>query len=100
MTLKSFEFESKLWMWDGKGAWYFVSLPVDISTETKANYPFNNKGFGSIPVQVTIGNSVWKTSIFPDSKNNCYLLPIKKSVRQSEKLEIDTLVKVGIEILF
>ncbi len=42
-------------------------------------------GWGVIPVQVQIGDTEWKTSLFP--KDGLYLVPIKASVRKAENLE-------------
>ena len=43
-------------------------------------------GFGSIKVLVTIGNTTWNTSLFPDSKRKTFILPVKKEVRRAENL--------------
>lgn len=61
-------------------------MPKDISTELKEQYTGLRKGFGSLPVQATIGETTWETSIFPDSKAGTYLLPIKAKVRRDEDL--------------
>jgi hypothetical protein len=37
-------------------------------------------------VEVTIGETRWSTSIFPDRKRGTYVLPVKKSVRIAEQL--------------
>lgn len=55
------------------------------------------RGFGSIPVMVTIGKTSWKTSIFPD-KDKAYLLPLKKEVRAKENLKEGDTAKVTIEV--
>jgi hypothetical protein len=44
------------------------------------------KGWGSLPVEVTIGKTTWKTSIFPDSKSGTFILPIKAVVRKKEEV--------------
>lgn len=54
-------------------------------------------GFGSIRVKVTLGASTWATSIFPESKSGCYVLPVKKAVRASEGVEVGDAVEVTIE---
>ena len=80
-----FTFKSEIWLWDGKGAWHFITVPKDVSEQIKgfqADMP--RKGFGSVPVKVTIGKTSWKTSIFPEKKGT-YLLPIKKDVRKKRK---------------
>ena len=56
-------------------------------------------GFGSIRVEVTLGGSTWRTSIFPDSKAGCYVLPVKKAVRTAEGVEIGDRVDVMVETL-
>lgn len=81
MITKNYEFESKLWVWNAvtgqSGAWYFVSLQSETFEEIKEIYGWTNRGFGSIPVIVTIGESTWKTSIFPSKRNKTYILPMK-----------------------
>jgi hypothetical protein len=60
-----FEFASELWIYPGEGAWYFVTLPNDVADEID-DLVGERAGFGSVPVEVTIGASTWKTSLFPD----------------------------------
>jgi hypothetical protein len=65
--------------------WHFVGVPKKESAEIKAGVK-RKAGFGSIPVTVTLGTTVWKTSIFPDKKSGCYLLPLKAKVRNTEEV--------------
>ncbi|MCW2767325.1 MAG: hypothetical protein JWO11_3284 [Nocardioides sp.] len=44
-------------------------------------------GFGSVRVEVTVGGSTWRTSVFPDRVRG-YVLPLRKAVRRAESLEI------------
>jgi hypothetical protein len=53
---------------------------------------------GSLPVEVTIGTTTWKTSIFPDTKTKAYVLPIKAEVRKKEGITADTSVSLLLEI--
>jgi hypothetical protein len=101
MVLKTLQFSAKLWKWaGGKVAWYFVSLPHNLYAEIKTSYPLSQTGFGSIPVEVSVAQSCWKTSIFPDSKSQTYLLPVKKSVRLKEGLQQDCELLVTLDILY
>jgi hypothetical protein len=83
-----FSFEAELWEWQGKAAWHFVTVPAEISAEIKAESDEPRAGFGSVRVEVTTGTSRWMTSVFPDSKSGCYVLPLKKVVRRAEDLEV------------
>ncbi|MFC1733311.1 DUF1905 domain-containing protein, partial [candidate division KSB1 bacterium] len=40
--------------------------------------------FGSVPVEVTVGGTTWETSVFPNSKDGTYILPVKAPVRRKE----------------
>jgi Domain of unknown function (DUF1905) len=81
-----FRFTAPLWLYSGKGAWHFVTLPKSAADEIRF---FNTsvKGFMPIPVTVQINDTVWKTSIFPDSKSGSYLLAVKTAVRKTENLK-------------
>jgi len=66
--------------------------------DIKEVYGKSERGFGSIKVSARIGKTQWESSIFPDKSSGSYLLPIKKSVRESENLIIDSTHKYGFKI--
>lgn len=98
--MKSMQYvcETFLWLYPGNGSWHFVSIDTNLSKEIKQNHGMVRRGFGSIRVEATIGKTTWKTSIFPDSKTNEYLLPIKASVRKAENIKDGDKVKVTLDI--
>jgi hypothetical protein len=97
----SFSFTAKCWLWQGKGAWHFMTLPQDKSAEIKffnENMHEKNRGWGAVRVQVTVGKTTWQTSIFPTSKLKAYILPIKADVRKKEKILVGNDVTVSLKI--
>lgn len=92
-----YEFSEELWLWDGKGAWHFITLPKDISAEIKEVFSKNQLGFGSIRVKATINDFSWETSIFPDKKSNSYLLPVKAEIRKKANISAGDQVNVSLE---
>ena len=85
----------------GKGAWHFITLQQDKSEEINffsENRQGKRRGWGAVRVQVTIGNTVWETSIFPHAKVDAYILPIKMGVRKKEKITAEDIVKVTLKI--
>jgi len=89
-------FEADLWE---LGRWVMMRLPVDLSEQISSVPRPPEPGFGSIRVSVTIGATVWATSIFPDSKTATYVLPVKKAVRVAEGLEVGDVTRVELEVL-
>lgn len=84
---------SKISVYPGIAAWRFLAIPVEEAREIKERYGKQAKGWGSLPVVVTIGKTKWNTSIFPDRKSGTYLLPLKGQVRKVEGIEdADTVV--------
>lgn len=101
MFTKTFDFDSVVWKWDStKASWFFVSLPQELSEEIHSGYPKLTGGFGSIPVEVTVRTSTWKTSIFPESKMKNYILPIKASIRKEVNIEEGDTIPLHIVIEF
>lgn len=85
---RAYRVRGRVWVWKGggSGAWHFVTLPVARSREIKHRHGDTSRGWGSVPVVVTLGRSTWKTSIFPYSKVNAYILPLKAEVRRKESV--------------
>jgi len=89
---------AKVWIYKGNSPWHFVTIEKTVASEIKKQYMWPRRGFGSIPVNVTIGKTKWKTSIFPD-KNKTFVLPLKKEVRLSEDIKVGDNVKFSLEVL-
>ncbi|MDD2818194.1 MAG: DUF1905 domain-containing protein [Candidatus Nanopelagicales bacterium] len=83
----AFTFSGEVWIYSGEGAWYFVTLPIDLADEIQARTAGMKRGFGSVRVNTTIGTSTWGTSLFRESKSGSYILPLKKDIRSKEKID-------------
>lgn len=77
------EFTAPLWEYEGEAPWVFVTLPHDLADEVADRAP-DGPGFGSVPVEVRVGDTTWRTSVFPDKRSASYVLPVKRSVRRAE----------------
>lgn len=93
----TFLFSAELWL-HPSGTWVFVTVPEDESDEIHQVAPHPG-GFGSVRVQVQIGDTEWRTSVFPDSKSGCFVLPIKKPVRTAEDLDLGDTVALQLTVL-
>lgn len=93
------EFPAELWVWDGPAAWHFVTVPPDDAAAIRAIREPVVRGFGSVRVIATIGKTTWATSVFPQSSDGTYVLPVKKQVRTAEAISEGDRVQVRIEIV-
>ena len=50
-------------------------------------------------VRVTLGGSMWTTSIFLDSARGTYVLPIKRAIRKAEALDAGDIATVTVELI-
>ena len=89
----------KVWLYQGKAAWHFVSLPLKVSQEIRHWFGGVARGWGSLPVQVTIKKTIWKTSIFPENKTGAYLLPLKAKVREKESIRRGQTPSLTLQVL-
>ena len=98
MAELQFTFAAPVWIYAGKGAWHFVTLPQDLADAIR----FHNasaKGFIPIAVKATIGNTEWKTSVFPDSKSGSFLLALKAALRKTEQIRAGDNISVTVTII-
>jgi hypothetical protein len=97
MSSLNYEFTTRLWRWAGPSAWHFLTLPTAAADEIRF---FNGsaKGFMPVACMATIGETTWKTSVFPDAKHGSYLLAVKAEVRKKENLRVDDEVTVKLAV--
>jgi hypothetical protein len=79
------------------GSWHFLTVPGELCEEiTLEAGP--REWFGSIRVEVRIGATTWRTSLFPDAATGTLVLPVKKPVRRAEDLHAGTVCEVTLEV--
>lgn len=98
--MPTYTFTTPLWKWSARneaGGWWFVSLPFDVADAVEG-HAMPGAGFGSVPVEVTVGATTWRTSVFPSNEQKTYVLPIKKSVRTAEGIGPGDDVRVELRV--
>ncbi|MFI9832988.1 DUF1905 domain-containing protein [Streptomyces sp. NPDC051913] len=83
--------------WRGPAPYYFVPVPDDESADIREVATAASYGWGVIPVEASIGEATFTTSLFP--KDGRYLLPLKAAVRSPRSLTTDDDVTVRLTVL-
>ncbi|QGQ18223.1 DUF1905 domain-containing protein [Cellulomonas sp. JZ18] len=76
--MAEFAFDAPLFQ---ESAWVFLAVPFDVADEVDDLTRGRQGGFGSVRVEVTLGPTTWRTSLFPDRTRETFVLPVKKAVR-------------------
>ncbi len=84
-----YRFKALPWRYKGPAAWYFVSLPGDLSQEIREQFKDMEEGWGRLPASVAILGFEWKTAIWYDTKQKAYLLPLKVEIRKKLKMDVE-----------
>jgi hypothetical protein len=99
MNPRVFKIKSKVFLYPGMAGWHFIAVPKIQTEAINMRFASMKRGWGSLPVTVRLGKSVWKTSIFPDKRAGVFLLPLKAQIRKKEALWAGEAVTFSIEIL-
>ena len=91
-----FEFEGEIFHWRGPAPYLFVAVPDEPGSAIKMISGMVSYGWGVIPVCLRIGETEWKTSLFP--KDGRYLVPIRLSVQKAENLEVGDRVLIQMQV--
>ncbi len=90
------EFDGEIWFWKGPSPWHFVTVPDAEAAELEATSAYVTYGWGMIPVEVRIGATTWKTSLWP--KDGSYVVPLKAAIRKAEALDVGDTVRVRLTV--
>jgi hypothetical protein len=74
-----------------------VTVPPKLSDDLREQSAGPRAGFESIRVEVTIGKSTWRTSVFPDKESSCYVLPVEATTRKVEGIEAGDTTDVSVD---
>jgi hypothetical protein len=98
----TYSFSTQLWLTSHENPWVFITVPDEISDEIVDDVDsldLPRRGFGSVKVEVTLGSTSWRTSLFPDTKAGGYVMPVKKPVRVAEQVDDGDTVDVTIRLV-
>lgn len=104
--MEDFTVTTPLWRWQAAtapAAWYFVTIAGDTGDAIRlaaigGQWLDGRKGFGSARVEAAIGDTRWKTSVFPHRESGGWLLPVKAAVREAEGLVEGDMVTVTVSL--
>ncbi len=82
--------------WRGPAPFLFVAIDEAQSRDIKAMAQLVSYGWGVIPVTCRLGQTEWKTSLFP--RNNRYLIPVKVAVQRAEQVTAGDIVDIEVNI--
>jgi Domain of unknown function (DUF1905) len=89
-------FSGQVWYWKGPAPHYFITVPPEQCQDLKATSKFVTYGWGMIPVRAQIGQTEWKTSLFP--KDGQYIVPLRMNIRKKEGIEEGAEVMVQLNV--
>ena len=90
------EFSGEIWFWRGPAPWHFITVPEDGCGALEAVAAVATYGWGMIPVMAEIGETQWKTSLWP--KDGSYIVPIKTWVRKAQGLELGDVATIRLAV--
>jgi hypothetical protein len=92
MRLDPISFEATVIYWRGPSPFFYAPIPAAQAEEIRRVSKFVTYGWGVIPVEATIGDVTFKTSLFP--KDGTYLLPLKVAVRRKADITAGDVIAV------
>lgn len=92
--------------WQGdRGTYHLVCFIGDAAEELTMHARLHrlefgrSRGFGSIKVTARIGETTWKTSVFPQNKQSEWILLVSKKVMRMENLSQGDIITVQVTSL-
>lgn len=78
-------------------SWYFVYVDDETTSAIRAART-KTVGFQYVPIEAKIGETTWRTTLFP-TKEGPYLLALKAKVRQTEGIREGQTVTAQIKLI-
>jgi hypothetical protein len=89
-------FSGPIWEWRGPAPFHFVTVPEEPAGMIEAASEMVTYGWGMIPVAVQLGDTEWKTSLWP--KDGGYIVPLKDAVRNAEGITLGDVVALRLSV--
>ena len=91
-----FRFDTRIIEWRGPAPYFYAPVPAEHVEELRRVAKIASYGWGCIPVTARLGDTSWRTSLFP--KDDLYLVPLKTHVRTAEGVDLGDVVTVNLTV--
>ncbi len=91
------------WVGTNGGSWFLLTIAGEPAEAIAAHALMRRleegrrRGFGSVKVTAIVGESRWRTSVFPSGKSEWVML-VKAAIRRAEDLGEDDLIELALEL--
>ena len=82
--------------WRGPSPFFFVPVPDAPAQELRRASSIVSYGWGMIPVEARLGETLFTTALFP--KDGTYLLPLKAAVRRRANVTAGDVVEAELTL--
>ncbi|MGC4892681.1 DUF1905 domain-containing protein [Micromonospora sp. DT31] len=89
-------FSGEVWFWRGPAPHHFVTVPDEQCAALATASAAVSYGWGMIPAAVRVGETAWRTSLWP--RDGGYIVPLRASVRRAERIELGDRVDIRLEV--
>jgi Domain of unknown function (DUF1905) len=105
-----FTTRATLWLWNtdkAPASWHFLTIVGEVAEGIRVAALMDRlertghtkaRGWGSIKVIATIGETVWQTALFPAKDVGGWMLPVKAEVRRAEGLVVGDILEVTLKL--
>ncbi len=104
--METLELTTPLVRWQGeRGTYHLVTFKGDAAEQVAMHARLRRlelgarRGFGSVKIFATIGDTRWSTSLFPQDKSTEWILLVSRKVMAREGLAADDAVTVKLELV-
>lgn len=91
-----FAFDAEVIIWRGPSPFFFAPIPQAMTAELRLAAKAVSYGWGVIPVEASLDEVVFTTSLFP--RDGGYLLPLKDAVRHKAGVTAGDTIAVAMSL--
>ncbi|WP_095011430.1 DUF1905 domain-containing protein [Tsuneonella mangrovi] len=103
---ETLSFAAPLTRWRGdRGTYHLVTIAGEAADQLAMHARLHrlefgrSRGFGSVKVTARIGETHWKSSVFPQRKQSEWILLVSRRVMRAEDLAAGDTVRLELELL-
>jgi hypothetical protein len=87
-----FKISGKVEIFPQQGGWYYIRVPKKYTNLTK---DFTDRGL--VAISVTLGKTVWNTSLLPYG-DETHFIALSAKVRKAEKVELEDKINLSFQL--